>query len=53
MLGFSGLHLTAILAVLLVAVWYMRRQYGIAVAVLSKQQVQTLQEIENYLHREC
>ena len=53
MLGFSGLHMTAIIAVLVVGVWYLRRQYGIAVAALSKQQLQTIEDIENYLHREC
>lgn len=35
MLGFSGLHLTAIMGVIVAAVWYMRRQHGISVIVLN------------------
>jgi cytosine/uracil/thiamine/allantoin permease len=35
MLGFSGLHLTAIMGVIVAAVWYMRRHHGISVAVLD------------------
>lgn len=39
MSGFSGLHLLAIMGVIVSGVWFMRRQHGIAVAVLDKRQV--------------
>jgi hypothetical protein len=49
MTSFSGLHLTAIMAVLVAGVWFMRRQHGIAVSVLNKRQVEMLSDFELYL----
>ena len=52
MIGFTGLHLSAIIGVLMAAVWYMRRQHGISVTVLNSRQQQMLADFDNYLQRE-